>query len=487
MPNRRPSERAPELEILEAREVPSVTSVWLGGSTIYVKSDNVSTQARVNQAGPNYVITDSINGRTWSFAANRVNSVEFHGGNGNDDFRDFVSHLTVRMWGGAGNDYLQGFNGNDYFDGGAGNDTIRCYGGNDVAFGGTGNDTILGMDGNDLLFGGDGDDHLNGGAGNDYLWGQNGNDVLIAIDSGTGDYVEGGAGRDAFWVDQNGSARDRVSGATSADWLQSVTSFANRADRTLNGDRIADPALTSGMRYQRFDGRPLFSSAGPKMDDIQQGYLGDCYLLAGLGAVALDNPTLLKSYVVDFDDGTYGVRLGDNFYRVDSDLPVKSSGGLAYAGLGVENSLWVAVVEKAFAQYRTGANSYASIESGNPVEVNVALGSAGAGIKLFTNYSNPTQLLNDIYQRWSGDQSVSLEFYGLGRTASTAGLPLIMSHAYTVVRFNRDSAGHLVSVVLRNPWGYDGISTDSNPRDGLVTVTASQIHRLAGAVDWGRV
>ena len=30
--------------------------------------------------------------------------------------------------------------------------------------------------------------------------------------------------------------------------------------------------------------------------------------------------------VVDFGDGTYGVRLGANFYRVDNDLPVATAG-----------------------------------------------------------------------------------------------------------------------------------------------------------------
>ena len=111
------------------------------------------------------------------------------------------------------------------------------------------------------------------------------------------------------------------------------------------------------------------------MTDVVQGNLGDCYFLAGLAAVADDTPHAIRQSVVDFHDGTYGVRFGNNFYRVDSDLPVASSTSRtpSYAKLGANNSMWVAIMEKAFAHYRKGSNSYASIESGWSVEVNRAV------------------------------------------------------------------------------------------------------------------
>jgi hypothetical protein len=52
---------------------------------------------------------------------------------------------------------------------------------------------------------------------------------------------------------------------------------------------------------------------------------------------------------------------------VDADLPGYGYSGNAYtsyAGLTPDGELWVALVEKAFAQFRSGQNSYASIHGG---------------------------------------------------------------------------------------------------------------------------
>ncbi len=234
--------------------------------------------------------------------------------------------LPVKAFGGAGDDYLEGYNGADALVGGLGNDTLVGYGGNDSLWGEAGNDTLRGMDGDDQLMGGDGNDQMEGGNGNDKLWGGNGNDVLlggygndqlmgdagndqlngqigndmhwggtgndtiISIDASFAEYVEGGDGSDTLWIDRVGGSTDNVIGATSADKVQAVASFRNGADRTLDGDRIADPTTLAGHTYKRFDNNPLFSSSGPAMNDVRQGGLGDCYALAGLAAIAMDSP-----------------------------------------------------------------------------------------------------------------------------------------------------------------------------------------------------
>jgi hypothetical protein len=512
-----------ELEHLEAREVPSVSSVFLSGSTLVVQCNNVSTRADVIQSGNNYSVRDLISNQTWNYATSKVAQVEFQGGAGNDDLRNNVSLLVSRFFGNAGNDYLEGYSAADVFVGGDGNDTMVGYGGddqmwggngddvlrgmtgndrlacdagndtadggsgNDVAWGGAGDDVLLGGYDNDQLVGDDGNDQLNGQMGNDSCWGGNGSDVLIAIDGATGDYLEGNAGSDIFWVDRVGSATDRIYGQESGDVVQYVSSFANGADRTLDGDRIADPTLLANMQYKRFD-NPLYSSSGPRLTDIRQGSVGDCYYLAGLGGIATDNSFAIRARVVDFNDGTYGVRLGNNFYRVDNDLPVWSAGATdtAAAHLGAGGSLWVAIAEKAFAHYRSNANSYASIEGGNGWEANRAFGSTSYGHQSFSGYSSATALANDIYSRWLNFQAVSVEFYGWG-SAGEGSAPLHMSHAYTVYSFQRNSSGVITGVVLRNPWGYDGAGSDSNTSDGLVTVSVSTLFRLSGAVNWGRV
>src|SRR6185312_11532202 len=102
---------------------------------------------------------------------------------------------------------------------------------------------------------------------------------------------------------------------------------------------------------------------------------------------------LIRQNVVDFDDGTYGVRLGNNFYRVDNELPVANlangavSSNLTNAGLGAQNSMWAAIVEKAYAHYR-GSNTYASVAGGGSTEVFNAFRMKNVWSQVLSTYSS---------------------------------------------------------------------------------------------------
>lgn len=479
------------MEPLECRTMPSVSQLWTTGSLWVVRTDDAATTVTLTQSGSNYVLTEGGSGRTWSKPAAAVGRVEFQGGAGNDRFVNSVPNLPVNGFGNGGDDYLQGYNGADVFCGGAGNDTLIGSGGDDRMWGGAGDDLLRGMDGNDQLVGEDGNDRLNGGAGADLMWGGAGDDVLVGIDDGTADYADGGAGRDVIWVDKTGASSDRVYGTEAGDKVQYVTAFRNGADRTLDGDRLADPALKSGAEYRTVAGHPLFSAAGPKATDVRQGSLNDCWLLAGLGAIATDSPHTLRQNLVDFDDGTYGVRLGDGFYRVDNDLPVRpGTSTAAYAGPGAGGSMWVAIAEKAYAYHRTGQNSYASVEWGWAVEVNRAFGATAPGDRTFASYASAATLANEIYARWNRGEAVTVGVTA-ARGAAATGAPLHMDHTYMVTSVVRNSAGVVTAITLRNPWGRDGIGNDGagndGSDDGYVTVTPDQIFAHDGRVNWGRV
>lgn len=478
----------PALEVLERRDVLSVSSLFFSGSTLVVRSDAAGSNVEVSATLAGVEVRDLGANQSWSYAAAQVGYVEFQGGAGSDRFVNGVAALGCRAFGFGGNDYLEGYDAADALIGGTGDDELVGYGGNDVLYGQEDGDVLLGMAGNDLLFAGDGNDRLNGGAGFDRLWAGNGDDVLITIDSGVTDLTQGEAGRDTYWADRIGIASDGVCGLYADDKLQHVASFANGADRTLDWDRIADPTPLSGHTFKRFAGNPLFGSAGPLMSDVRQGGLGDCYFLAGLAAIAGDNPQAIRQNVADFDDGTFGVRLGNSFYRVDDDLPVytASSATPAYAKLGPQSSMWVAVYEKAFAHYRYGSNSYGSIEGGWSIEVNRAFGSVSAGARSLTGYLSATEIANDLYNRWSSGQAVTIGFLR-ERTTGAGTAPLIMGHMYTVAQVVRNGSGVVTSIVLRNPWGVDGTGSDADPSDGLVTVSAAQLLQYTGQVNWGRV
>jgi hypothetical protein len=475
------------LETLEERWTPSVTSWNYNPSTGVLTAwcDNNPSNVSITRSGSTVTISDSTNGFSRSVTG-FVSKVQVVGGAANDRIIMNVPNLRLEAWGQGGNDYLEGYNADDYLDGGTGNDKLVGYGGNDRLFGGDGNDVLLGMAGDDELVGGNGNDRLNGGAGRDRLWGGAGDDVFVAIDSEFSDYIHTDTGRDTVWLDRVGSWQDQLADASSLDRIQQVSSFANGADRTLNGDRIADPTVLSGHTYKRFAGRELFSSVGPRGTDVIQRNLGDCWLMAGFSAIALDNPHAIRQNIVDFDDGTYGVRLGNNFYRVDDDLPVTSLSSTtpAYAQWGAEGSIWVAIMEKAYAHYRRGANSYASLVGGWALEVNQAFRSTSAGERAISSYSSATALANDIYNRWNNYEAVTIGFAG-GSIA--AGAPLVNNHMYTVWSVTRNSAGVVTSITLRNPWGFDGAGSDGNTNDGFVTVTPAQLFGSTGRVNWGRV
>jgi hypothetical protein len=448
------------MEMLERRDVPALASAVLTGTTLVVTADDTDTNANVRLNGTTVTVQDVAKNKTFNFAATAVKAVEFRGGAGKDVFASTLAAVPLKASGGAGNDTLTGNAAADWFDGGAGNDT---------------------------LVGGAGADWLRGGAGTDRLDAGDGDDTLISLDGAGGDTILVGGGKDAVWVDAVKTsalvAQDTVTGAAADDRVQLVDRFANGADRTLDGDRIADPT-TKGHAYKAFATNPLFSAAGPAVADVRQGQLGDCWLLSGLAAVAQDNPTALRQNMVDFGDGTFGVRYGANFYRVDNDLPVLSAAGStpAYAALGAGGSMWVAVAEKAFTHYRSGKNTYASIEGGWGMEVNRAFNSTTTGSRMLNQYANAAALAAELAARLANKEAVTIGFLTV-----PAGTPIIGYHMYTLTGVVKNAAGQITGITVRNPWGVDGAGKDANPNDGLVTLTPDQVFRSTGAVNWGKV
>jgi hypothetical protein len=243
---------------------------------------------------------------------------------------------------------------------------------------------------------------------------------------------------------------------------------------------LVNPALGDpGTTYKSFATDPLFSIAGPSPNDIEQGALGDCYFLSTLSAIAKVDPAVIRKDIINNQDGTYTVDFtngsGVKPIRVSADLPTYSDGQLAYAGLGAGHSIWVAVLEKAFADFRTAAKSYASLSGGWMAEVFSDL-----GIKSQSTYATAsatalgTLMAKDLH---INDAAT----FATGDTIQD-GAPLIADHAYEINAVNLDGSGKPVSVQMRNPWGVDGAGNDGD-NDGYVTMTIKQAYdNLSGIV-----
>jgi Ca2+-binding RTX toxin-like protein len=128
-------------------------------------------------------------------------------------FSDYLPSATVDMFGGRGNDNINGSDNNDYLFGDEGGDTIHGYGGSDLIYGenslsaGTEADYLYGDDGEDFIYGGGGDDDIYGGSDDDDLYGEDGNDEIWG--SSGNDFINGGSGGDTLW---GGSGDDIIWG-----------------------------------------------------------------------------------------------------------------------------------------------------------------------------------------------------------------------------------------------------------------------------------
>jgi Calpain family cysteine protease/Bacterial pre-peptidase C-terminal domain len=217
----------------------------------------------------------------------------------------------------------------------------------------------------------------------------------------------------------------------------------------LGSDR---PKVKGGSSYQYAQGS-LFQN-GIRFDDIKQGEIGTCYLLATLSAIALEAPKAIENMFIDNGDGTFTVRFFNDgvadYLTVDRFLPTDSKGNLVYASRGssvtnTNNELWVALAEKAYAQlnesgwiYQDGTNTFAGIEGGwmgDPKE-------------------HITGVLTDWNSVSSMEQSELVDIVKSNKFLSTGfynnGYGVVSNHAYTITSYNPSTD----RFSLYNPWAF---------------------------------
>jgi hypothetical protein len=434
----------------------------------------------------NDVLDGGVAGFASGFENNGNDSV--WGMNGDDTL--YASELgNCLLNGGAGADSIYGYEGVENVSAGAGADYVWTAGGkdvisagseNDIVYAGAGDDIVHGEAGNDWIGGDDGNDKLYAGAGDDVMAGGNGDDLLVSIGGGQYDMIGGNAGYDSFWCDAETTER-----VTDADYAETVNGHVHRVagfrsyhyssgtnilvSRELNGQNLAEP-INGGPSTRNFSTMPLFPSVGPNQDDIDQGDVGDCYFLATLGAVAKANPDRIRQSVVDLGDRTYAVRFfsggTEQYVRVDADLPTWSAtSNPRFANLGVENSTWVAIMEKAWAFYRENDSNWSSIAAGWMDEPFGALGVSTDTLDVswwYKTWNNSNDLWNYVSGQLNAGKAVTVG------THDGAGT-LVGLHAY-MVDFAYVAPDGTRRVVLRNPWGND--NTLNMP---YVDITASQL------------
>lgn len=209
--------------------------------------------------------------------------------------------------------------------------------------------------------------------------------------------------------------------------------------------------LGSGIAYRTANGN-LFNG-NPSRADARQGYLGDCYFIASVAAIADSNASAIRNMFVDNGDGTYTVRFFNgtaDYVTVNRRLPSFANGTLAYSGLGqsitsTATTLWIALAEKAYAQWnetgnsgRDGTNRYSALEGGWMSYVNQQV--LGYNSSNFSFASTSKQTLIDAV---ASRRAVT---FG---TTNNPGNGLVGSHAYIVTAYNASTD----TFSSFNPWG----------------------------------
>jgi hypothetical protein len=234
-------------------------------------------------------------------------------------------------------------------------------------------------------------------------------------------------------------------GATWANYQSATTSPIQ------NSPVVDHPAATSA--YSPVSGS-LFGPNGPSYLDVNQGAVGDCWLLASLAEVAARAPSDIKNMFTyngttmenGAQVGLYTVRLYSDagtakYISVDTELPA-GGGTYDHPANGV---LWVALAEKAYAQANgagfvttsnVGSDSYAALNEGDPVWALHAITGKSAN-----DYSiNPS----NIAAAWNAGELVVL-----CSTANPANSYIVGSHAYALVGYNASSTQPFQ---VYNPW-----------------------------------
>ena len=221
-------------------EAGQATGTWNGAAFTHTLSN---VEWIVGSTGSDVLRGDAADNRLDAGAG--ASSDSLYGGAGDDSLNAYNGSNLLD--GGEGHDELWTWDGNDTMLGGAGNDLLDTNGGSNILNGGTGNDTLRGGTGNDTLIGGDGDDVIIGGEGVDDL-----RDVVYAGEGN--DRVDGGYGNDELRGD---GGNDTVSGGFGTD-----TVIGMDGDDVLTGEAWSDilyggagnDYLNGGFGYDRMNG-----------------------------------------------------------------------------------------------------------------------------------------------------------------------------------------------------------------------------------------
>ncbi|XP_061598899.1 calpain-1 catalytic subunit-like [Cololabis saira] len=256
-------------------------------------------------------------------------------------------------------------------------------------------------------------------------------------------------------------------------------------DRSSIGHGILTPSDLGRLEWLRpanIAPNPSFVVDGVSRFDFGQGFLGNCWFLASIGALTFQNHIFRQVVPVDqeFDENYCGL-FHFRFWRfgrwmdvvIDDKLPT-INGRLIFVQSKRQTEFWPALLEKAYAKV---CGSYTDMSAGTPIE---AMMDFTGGVHMCIQLSEPPQELLDLMCR----AAKSSALMGCGThqsersSSSMTLLPngLVQGHAYTVTGIKQMmSRGRLINLVrLWNPWGKGEWNGDWSDRSLLWQSVSSE-------------
>lgn len=222
---------------------------------------------------------------------------------------------------------------------------------------------------------------------------------------------------------------------------------------------------------------PQMFVGGASRFDIAQGELGDCWFLAALAALALDEHLLYKVVPPNqsFSEGYAGVfkfmfwQYGEwKEVLVDDRLPTYQ-GRLVFVHSTEKNEFWSALLEKAYAKLH---GSYEALKGGNTIEAMEDF-TGGISESFDLKDKTPRSLFRTLVKAYERDAQIGCSINTSGRSIeAVTNSGLVVGHAYTMtdvkkVKVSTASGKQQVRLVrLRNPWGqkeWNGRWSDNSP------------------------
>ncbi|KAJ8678899.1 hypothetical protein QAD02_014686 [Eretmocerus hayati] len=246
----------------------------------------------------------------------------------------------------------------------------------------------------------------------------------------------------------------------------SSISFSRRPDRYVEWRRpmeIADNPQLFVEGYSRFD--------------VQQGELGDCWLLAAVANLTL-HPNLFFQIVPEdqsFDENYAGI-FHFRFWQygrwvdvvVDDRLPTYH-GKLLYLRSAEDNEFWSALLEKAYAKLH---GSYEALKGGTTCEAMEDF--TGGVTEMYSMDETPPNLFSILLKAYERNSLMGCSVEpdpNILEAETPQGL--IRGHAYSITRVKYvdintpNQSGKIPLLRLRNPWGneaeWNGPWSDGSP------------------------